>query len=299
MPRRDVEFKTSDRLTLRGWFFTPSSFSGTLPCLVMAHGFAAHKEMGLSKFAEYFTSNLPVAVLAYDNRCIGASDGEPRREIIPSLQISDYSDAITFAQSLPEIDAAKIAIWGSSYSGGHVLTVGAVDRRVKAVISQVPLTSGWDNFHRLNRADLIPRLNKLFEDDRHARARGAEPARVPVVDKDPHAFCVLPSEDSYAGYGPAIPLGWKNDVTLRSLEAFRAYEPSAFIDRISPTPLLMVVMNNDVVTPSDLALGAFARAKEPKQLHVIPGGHFEPYDGPLFDKNAPVQVEFLKHHLLK
>lgn len=137
MPVRDVAFETSDHLTLRGWVFTPSSFDGKLPCLVMAHGFAAHKQFNLGKFAEYFTSNLPVAVLAYDHRCIGASEGEPRREIIPALQISDYSDAITFAQSLPEVAADKIAIWGSSYSGGHVLTVGAVDRRVKAVISQV------------------------------------------------------------------------------------------------------------------------------------------------------------------
>lgn len=137
MPFRDVEFKASDHLTLRGWFCTPSFSSGKLPCLVMAHGFAAHKEFNLGTFAEYFTSNLPVAVLAYDHRCIGASEGEPRREIIPALQISDYSDAITFAQSLPEIDADKIAIWGSSYSGGHVLSVGAVDRRVKAVISQM------------------------------------------------------------------------------------------------------------------------------------------------------------------
>lgn len=137
MPFRDIEFKTFDNLTLRGWLFTPSSFTGELPCLVMAHGFAAHKEMGLNNFAEYFTSNLRIACLAYDNRCLGTSDGEPRREIIPGLQINDYSDAITFVQSLPEIDPDKIAVWGSSYSGGHVLTVGAVDRRVKAVISQV------------------------------------------------------------------------------------------------------------------------------------------------------------------
>jgi hypothetical protein len=39
----------------------------------MTHGFAAHKEIGLSNFAEYFTSTFPVVVLAYDNRCIGAS----------------------------------------------------------------------------------------------------------------------------------------------------------------------------------------------------------------------------------
>ncbi|KAJ5086202.1 hypothetical protein N7532_010973 [Penicillium argentinense] len=299
MPFRDIEFRTFDNLTLRGWLFIPTSFTGKLPCLVMAHGFAVHKEMGLNNFAKYFTSNLRIACLAYDNRCIGASDGEPRREIIPALQINDYSDAITFAQSLPEVDADKIGIWGSSYSGGHVLTVGAVDRRVKAVISQVPLTSGWDNFHRIHRADFIPRLNKLFADDRRARAKGDKPGRIPVVDKDPHAFSVLPSEDSYNGYIQAESLGWINDVTLKSLEAFRAYEPGAYIQRISPTPLLMIVVDNDLVAPTDITLDAFARAKEPKQLHIIPGGHFEPYDGPLFQQNAPVQVKFLQDHLLE
>ncbi|CEL11630.1 Putative DltD N-terminal domain protein [Aspergillus calidoustus] len=265
----------------------------------MAHGFAAHKEMGLRPFAEYFTSNLRIACLAYDNRCIGASDGEPRREILPALQISDYSDAITFAQSLPEVDAEKIAIWGSSFSGGHVLTVGAVDRRVKAVISQVPLTSGWDTFHRLNRADLVPGLNQLFADDRQARARGEEPRRIPVVDKNPQARSFLPSSDSYNGYISAEPLGWKNDVTLKSLEAFRAYEPAALIQHIAPAPLLMIVMDNDVVTPTDIALEAFARAREPKQLHMLPGGHFDPYSGPLFTKNVPVQAKFLQDRLLE
>jgi cephalosporin-C deacetylase-like acetyl esterase len=75
--------------------------------------------------------------LVYDNRNFGESDGEPRHEIVPSVQQSDYSDAITYAQSLDDVNADKIGIWGSSYSGGHVLLVGATDRRVKAVLGQV------------------------------------------------------------------------------------------------------------------------------------------------------------------
>jgi len=141
MPQRDVEFKTFDHVTLRGWLFTPeqADSSKKLPCLVMAHGWSALKEMDLPAFAEYFTSHLTITCLVYDNRGFGASDtkeGEPRHEIIPSVQQSDYSDAITYAQSLDEVDPEKIGIWGSSYSGGHVLFVGAVDRRVKAVLSQ-------------------------------------------------------------------------------------------------------------------------------------------------------------------
>jgi cephalosporin-C deacetylase-like acetyl esterase len=140
MPQRDITFQTSDNVTLRGWLFTPESTSSRLPCLVMSHGWSALKEMDLDAFANYFTSKLALSCLVYDNRGFGDSDqkdGHPRQEIIPSLQQSDISDAITFAQSLPEVKPAKIGIWGSSYSGGHVLFVGAVDRRVKSVLSQV------------------------------------------------------------------------------------------------------------------------------------------------------------------
>lgn len=149
MPFKNIEFKTSDDVTLRGWFVTPASSEGKLPVLVMAHGWTALKEMDLNTFAEYFTSNLPIACLVYDNRGFGESDqkpGQPRHEIIPHLQQSDYSDAITYASSLPEVDPNRIGIWGSSYSGGHVLYVGAVDRRVKAVLSQVYVHRlGWTN----------------------------------------------------------------------------------------------------------------------------------------------------------
>lgn len=145
MSRKDIEFKSSDNVTLRGWLYKPSAAAeGKLPVLVMSHGWTAIKEMDLDKFAEAFVSKLPIAALVFDNRGFGASDelpGQPRNEIIPALQISDIQDAITYAQGLAEIDPLKVAIWGSSYSGGHVLQTAASDRRVKAVISQVPIRS--------------------------------------------------------------------------------------------------------------------------------------------------------------
>jgi cephalosporin-C deacetylase-like acetyl esterase len=173
MPREDIYFQTSDNVTLRGWFYTPSSSQNAtsgkdskLPCVVMAHGFSALKEMDLDAFADAFTSQLPVSALVYDNRGFGSSDcapNAPLHEIIPALQISDYSDAITYAQSRAEVDAGKIAVWGSSYSGGHVLVVGAVDRRVKAVLSQVPCVDGWANFGRLIRPDFVGGLDAMFQ----------------------------------------------------------------------------------------------------------------------------------------
>jgi cephalosporin-C deacetylase-like acetyl esterase len=146
MPCKDISFKTADGVTLRGWFYTPDSSltSEKLPCLIMAHGFTALKEMELDTFAAHFTSHLPISCLVYDNRNFGASDSsdpdnKSRFEIVPAQQVADYSDAITFAQTElgDQVDGERIAVWGSSYSGGHVLVVGAVDRRVSCVLSQV------------------------------------------------------------------------------------------------------------------------------------------------------------------
>ncbi len=167
MPRQDISFQTADGVTLRGWLYMPEDGSGRLPCLVMAHGFSALKEMDLDVFAEYFTRKLPLVCLVYDHRGFGDSDtkeGQPRHEIIPAQQRSDYSDAITYAQTLSQVDPDKIGIWGSSYSGSHVLCVGAADRRVKAVLSQCPLVDGWENFHRFVRSDLVDGLNKMFQE---------------------------------------------------------------------------------------------------------------------------------------
>ena len=151
MARRDIEFD-ADGVTLRGWFYPAEKTSGAAPTVVMAHGFSAVKEMYLDSYAEVFAAAGLNAVV-FDNRNFGASDGEPRQEIDPWAQIGDYRHAITFATTLPEVDGDRIGIWGSSYSGGHVLVVGAIDRRVKAVVSQVPMVSGHDNFRALVRAD--------------------------------------------------------------------------------------------------------------------------------------------------
>jgi len=118
--------------------------------------------MDLDLFASYFTTHLHIHALVYDNRCFGSSDGSPRFEIIPSLQMSDIQDSITFAQTLPEIDPTRMAIWGSSYSGGHVLQVGAFDRRVKAVLSQSPFVSGIEAGNRLMGPIKMPFFREIF-----------------------------------------------------------------------------------------------------------------------------------------
>ncbi len=277
--RKDIEFKTQDGVTLKGWRYLPDRLSGKAPTIVMAHGFSAVKEMYLDKFAEAFAA-AGLAALVFDNRNFGASGGEPRQEIDPWRQVSDYRDAITFAETLPETDAARIGIWGSSYSGGHVLVVGAIDRRVKCVVGQVPLISGHRNARRLIRADFWAGLNRMFEDDRRNRYAGKPPAMIPVVAENPAAPSALPTADSWAWFtetGKARAPSWRNEVTLRSVEMFTEYEPGAYVGYISPTPLLLVVAQGDHLTVADEALAAYERALEPKKLEILAGGHFDAY----------------------
>src|SRR3989440_8926828 len=162
--RQEVEL-SAEGTTLPGWLFTPEAGHRPFPTIVMAHGFSAVKEMYLDSFAGVF-ANAGMAALVFDNRNFGASDGEPRQEIDPWAQVRDYRHAITYARTRPEVDRERIGIWGSSYSGGHVLVVGAIDRRVKCVVSQVPLVSGYRNILRLVRADFIAGARAQFDQDR-------------------------------------------------------------------------------------------------------------------------------------
>ncbi|MDQ4116561.1 MAG: alpha/beta fold hydrolase [Actinomycetota bacterium] len=302
--RDDIEFD-AEGVTLRGWFYAPESRpdgNGGHPCVVMAHGFSAVKEQHLDDYAEVFCA-AGLACVVYDNRGFGASDaapGKPRLEIDPWEQVRDYQHAITYAQSRDDVDAERIGVWGSSYSGAHSYVVGAIDRRVKAVSGQVPLISGRRAFESLVRIDQWGPTWEAFTADRLARAGGAEPAMMPVVTEDPTAPAALPTADSYEFFtrtqrdrAPA----WENQVTLRSIELFQGYEPGRFLPLISPTPLQMVVCPNDRLVAGEAAAAAYADAVHPKKLVIVPGGHFEAYTGPGFEISSSAARDWFVEHL--
>ena len=296
--RKDIEFQSGDGVTLRGWQYVPDNVSGPAPVMIMAHGFSAVKEMYLDKYAEAFSA-VGIGALVFDHRNFGASDGQPRQEIDPWKQVSDYRDAITYAETLPEVNNDAIGVFGSSYSGGHVLVVGGIDRRVKAVVAQVPLASGHRNARRLIRADKMAGFQAMFDEDRRARARGEAPAMVPVVDENPDAPSALPTADSFEWFTSTHQLrapSWKNEVTLRSVEMFTEYEPMAYVPFISPTPLLMGVALGDHLTVADLALEAYEKALHPKKLVTLSGGHFDAYVND-FDTASFAVCDWLTTHL--
>jgi uncharacterized protein len=299
MARRDIEFD-ADGVTLRGWFYpTGEPGNGTAPTIVMAHGFSAVKEMYLDRYAEHFSGN-GLNALVFDNRNFGDSDGTPRQEIDPWAQVRDYRTAITYAQTLPETDPTRIGVWGSSYSGGHALVVAALDRRVRAVVSQVPMVSGYDNVRALVRSDFLGGFREMFDADRLARFHGDPPAMVPVVAEDPLAPSALPTPDSWTWFtetGKTRAPNWKNEVTLRTVEMLSEYNPVDYIAQISPTPLLLLPARNDVLTPTHLAIAAYEKARHPKRIELLPGGHFDAYvDG--FEASSSPALEWFREHLL-
>lgn len=267
MGRQDIVFNANGAM-LGGWIYRPAGTPAPHPMIVMSHGFSAIITMGLEPFAEAFARN-GFGCLVYDHRNYGRSAGWPRNETDPWQQVEDMRAAISFVRTLPFADRDRIGLWGTSYSGGHVLTVGALDRRVRCLVSMVPLVSGQRTFDAWVPAERRARFIERLMADRDRRAEGQPPETIPAA---------LPGSETEA-WAKAVDRdgSYENFITLRSLELLRGYEPISFVTRIAPTPLLMVVADGDVQTPVAWQREAFALAGEPKKLVTLPGGHYDPY----------------------
>lgn len=290
MKYEEVEF-TSEDTCLRGRLYLPGAETPT-PAVVMAPGFGGLIQHSAIQFAEAF-ARAGLAALVYDNPCFGQSDGMPRQDVDPVRQRRAYRNAITYVQRRVEVQKDHIGIWGSSYSGGHVLEIAAYDRRVKCVVAQVPTISGSAQSIRRFSGDVRVDMQSRFDADRDARQQGKAHEVIPLVS-------VTASQPGYfnspAAYDYYMIDGFVNEVTLRSVEMNWENEPAVHIGRISPTPLLMVVADNDEATPTELALSAYEQALQPKELTLISGGHFSPYQEH-FEHTSQIAASFFKKHL--
>jgi len=303
--RHHVEFPAAHGTRLRGWLYLPGDGATRAPAVVMTHGFSATKEMALDRFAEAFAA-AGLAALVYDHRNLGASDGEPRQEINPWAQARDYRFALDWLGARPEVDPARLAIWGSSFSGAHVLAVGACDPRVRAVVANVPF-AGLPNVDYGDRDDCLRRFERLRAAlldesgagpaDRPAAAVGP----MPVVAERPGEPCFLPQPESarwFLAAGRAPGSRWRNHFTLRSGAADAPlWDPGVCVPFVAPRPLLLVVASDDRLAATEIALASFERAGEPKQLEIVLGDHFAPYEGEAFTRTSAVMAAFLRRSL--
>lgn len=295
--RSDVSFQ-SDGLTCRGWFYRGKGGEAAKPTIVMSHGITAVKEQHLAPYAERFAAE-GFNVLVFDYRYLGGSDGEPRGHIDPHLQHNDIRAALTWVGAQKGVDAERIGLWGTSFSGGHALFIAAFDPRVKVVAVQVPALNIPHSLIALITREIYNGLLRSIVDDRAMRERGGEGAALPVVN-DPGKPAFLAAPDAHAWFTEAASVApsWLNRISLESIARVAEYIPDAAIELIAPKPLLMQVATQDSLIPVNLARQAFHRAGEPKKLETYECGHFDPYTvEPWHSQFLASQVRWFKEYL--
>lgn len=298
MPERiDVRIPAEGGITLAAWLYRPEGI-GPHPAITMAHGFGGIKEQGLDPVARSFAEK-GFLVLVHDHRNLGASEGEPRGDINPWTQITDWRRAISYLESLDEVDANRIGLWGTSYAGGHAIVLGATDRRLTAIVAQVPVTDGVTTGQRRVPPDTRAALEREFDEDERGQLAGRPPVSRALVSADQDVPAFYRDPNAVTTYLQPLPDGvtFENRATLRSMRWSRMYTPAQWIDQVSPTPLLMIVAREDTTSGTDLALRAYERALEPKRLELIPGNHFDPYDKQR-DVAIAAAAEWFEEHLM-
>lgn len=297
MTREDISLTAGD-VQLRGWVFHPET-DAPAPTVVMAAGFAAVKEQYLDRYASRF-AEAGLRTIVYDHRNFGTSDGEPRQDIDPWVQIRDFQHALSYARSRPDVDGHRIGVWGTSFSGGHVLVLGTIDPRVRCVVSQVPTISGSEASRRRVPSHMAEAVAEAQIADREAIYAGQPPQRRPLVDDgsgQPPVYAGAVAK-AFLDRADSRPSTFVNNVTVQSLARNRGYEPGSYITGISPTPLLMIVTEHDDVAFTDLQLAAYERASEPKRLLLLPGDHFSPYDAG-FEDAVSAATNWFHTHLVE
>lgn len=295
MPRTDVTFDSwGDRCA--AWLYRPcDAQEDKVPCVVLAHGWSGIREQRLDAYAERF-SDAGLAALVFDYRHFGASEGEPRQLLDIRRQLADWAAAIAYARSLEGVDPERIALWGSSFSGGHVQATAARDRRVGAVVCQVPFADGLVNLAFLGIRETL-RLTRAGLRDQIGALRGRPPHMIKSVGP-PGSLAVMTSPDAEPGFRGLVPneTRWIDEVPARICLRLSAYRPGRQASRIG-CPILYCIADQDAVTPPAPALEAAAAAPR-GELRRYPVGHFELYVGSWFDRAIADQIEFLARHLL-
>ncbi|MCZ8380564.1 alpha/beta fold hydrolase [Mycobacterium sp. CPCC 205372] len=299
MTRNETSFE-SDGVTCSAWHFPARAADfdspGGRPVVVMAHGFGGTKDSGLAPFAEQFSA-AGLDVLAFDYRGFGSSEGEPRQSVSVARQLADYRAALAAAQRLPGVDRRRIVLWGSSFSGSHVLRVAAECPEVAAVIAMTPLTSGLAASRAaVAHRDLLAALRWTLVGvkSRVQVARGRRPSLMPLA-APPGESGALALDGAYESYRRIAGPTWRNEIdagigfelakirTAKAAKQIRAH-------------VLVQIADFDRFVPADSVARTAVQARA--QVHHYPCDHFDVWPGnDWFMTAAGHQVGFLRRAL--
>jgi len=288
--------------TLRGWLLTPAGARAQLPAVIMTHGTSATLRMVAIEYARVFARS-GLAVLIYDHRNFGNSDGEPRYEINPWIQCRGYLDALSFVCAHDAIDADRIALWGDSYSGGEVVVVAACDDRASVVVAQVPVFGATLPMHAPSGDAFAAIRDTLLSGDVSGTPETTT-GPLPVVSHDqagtPSLLAPIQAFRWFIEYGGRPGSGWANRVS-RVIPAtpvpFSPYLCGPFVQQ---DVLLMVAPEDEMLHANyDVARATFDLMPGDRRWCDIADGHFGLlyHPGPRFDEAASVQTDFLLEHL--
>jgi len=292
--RRDVTF-TSGGERIAGWFYQPA-FDATAPtpCIVLGHGFAGVKEARLDAFAERFAA-AGLACVVFDYRHFGASEGRPRQLVSVRCQQDDWRAAIAYARGLPEVDPARVALWGTSFGGGHALALAVEDPAIRAVVLHMPLVDAL----AAGAAEGVLHTAKLVLAgalDVTGGMLGRRPRLVRVVGS-PGTLAFMATPEAEPGYLAIVrnAPAWRNAVAARAVFEFAFFRPGRQAARLR-CPALFVAGTRDTITPPDVTRRAAARAPRGALLELA-CGHFDAYLGDAFEEAVAAETAFLLRHL--
>lgn len=296
--RKEVNFEVKGT-PLSAWLYLPEELSHPVPCVIMAHGLGGTKDAGLDAYAARF-QEAGLAVLAFDFRHLGQSGGEPRQLVWIPRQKEDYSAAVEYVHTLDEIDPSKIALWGTSLSGGHVIVTAAKNNKIACVSAQVPLLDGnAGGIAVVKRIGLGHILKMAFVHGVRDMVRsflGLSPHKVPIFGKT-GSTAVLADDDAWEAFSQLAPDSFINEVCARIIIRMDKYHPIRQVDKVR-CPVLFQACDKDIGIPIRVIEKAGRRLGKLAEVIRYPIDHFDIYLGDNFEKAVSDQLAFLKKHLL-
>lgn len=291
--REDIAF-TSGQDTCKAWFYKPQGHEPA-PLLVMGHGIGATREMGLDAYARRF-AQAGIAVLAFTYRNFGDSGGKQRQLISIPSQEQDWHAAIEHGKRLPGVDPRRIAIWGSSFGGGHVITIASRRSDLTAAVAQCPFTEGRASASALGLLESLKLMPTVLID--LLAGIGIGKGRMVAIAAEPGKPALMSAHDALPGYRMITPpeVNFVNQTPARVIPSLIAHSPGRRARHIQ-IPALFCVCDHDTVAPSNVTLKHVRKAPL-GTVKTYSAGHFEFYVGKAFEQLVADQSRFLVDTLL-